>query len=142
MVVLCLTHCIGNTATTLGMLNPEVADAFVGIRQGQVAALRVRKTGGIEVKLHVVFLGPLNPTLEVLHLYLITIHELTAEVSIDLMEVQTVITGDEGLHEFNVFAYLIYITGTTGIVACGLDATRQGVVALKTNYVVCLPAMQ
>ena len=30
-VALELTHCVGDAAATLGVLNPEVADALVGI---------------------------------------------------------------------------------------------------------------
>ena len=43
-VVLCLTHGIGDVAATLGVLNPERADALVGIRQCQTARLWMRET--------------------------------------------------------------------------------------------------
>ena len=42
-VALSLTHGIGNVTATLGMLNPEVADALVRVRQREVATLRVRE---------------------------------------------------------------------------------------------------
>ena len=102
----------------------------------------MRETGGVEVELHVILLGPVNPALEVLYLHLVTIHELTAEVSIDLMEVQTVVTGDEGLHELDVLTHLVNITGTTRVIAGGLNATREGFVALKADHIVGLPTMQ
>ena len=105
------------------MLNPEITDALVRIRQCQVAALGVGETGGIEVELHVVLLGPVNPALEMLYLYLVSVNELIAEVTIDFMEVQTVITSDERLYKLDVFTYLIYITGTTRIITCGLDSS-------------------
>ena len=34
-VALCLTHSVGDAATALGMLNPEVSDLLVGIGQCQ-----------------------------------------------------------------------------------------------------------
>ena len=123
MVVLGLTHRISNTTTTFGMLNPEITDALVRIRQCQVATLGMGETGGVEIELHVVLLGPVNPALEMFHLYLVAINELIAEVTIDLMEVQTVITSDECLYKLDVFTYLIYITGTTWIITCGLDTS-------------------
>ena len=42
-VVLGLTHSVCNAAATLGVLNPEVADALVGVTQRQVTTLRVRE---------------------------------------------------------------------------------------------------
>ena len=38
-VALCLAHGIGNTATALGVLYPEVANGLVGVRQRETAAL-------------------------------------------------------------------------------------------------------
>ena len=40
-VALCLTHRVGDAAAALGVLNPELADGGVGIREGEVAALGV-----------------------------------------------------------------------------------------------------
>ena len=42
-VVLSLTHGVGDATAALGVLNPEVADGLVGVRQREVAALRVRE---------------------------------------------------------------------------------------------------
>ena len=75
-------------------------------------------------------------------LYLIAIHELASEVTIDLMEIQTVVTCDKGLHEFDILAHLVNITGTSRIVSSCLDTTRERIITLETYYVVGLPAMQ
>ena len=42
-IALRLTHFLGNGTTTLCVLNPEVAYAFVGICQRKIAALWVRE---------------------------------------------------------------------------------------------------
>jgi hypothetical protein len=78
----------------------------------------------------------------VLYLHLVAIYELASEVTIDLVEVQTMITSDEGLYEFDVLTHLVDVTGTTRIVSCGLNTTTEGLVALETYDVVCLPAVQ
>ena len=141
-IALGLTHGIGNAAATLGVLDPEVADALVGVREGEIATLGVGERGGIEVELHVVGLGPVDPALEVRHFYLVAIDELAAEVAIDLMEIEAVVTGDEGLDELDVLTYLVDVAGTAGIVTCGLDTSGEGLVALETDYIVGLPAVE
>ena len=77
-----------------------------------------------------------------LNFYLVAVHELTSKVTIDFVKIQTVVTCDEGLHEFDVLAYLVDITGASRIVACCLNTTTQGIVALKTDHIIGLPAMQ
>ena len=37
---------------------------------------------------------PLHPAFEMFHLYLIAIYEGTAKVTVNLMQIQTVLTGD------------------------------------------------
>ena len=76
------------------------------------------------------------------NLHLVAIDELAAEVTVDFVQVQTVITCQQGLHEFNVLAHLVDVACTAGIVTCGLNATAEGIVALKAYHIVGLPAMQ
>ena len=73
---------------------------------------------------------------------LVAVDELATEVAVDLVEVQTVVAGDERLDELDVLTHLVDVTGTAGIVASGLDATREGVVALEAHHIVGLPAVQ
>ena len=40
-IVLRLTHGVGDTTATLGVLNPEVADGLIGVRKSETTALGV-----------------------------------------------------------------------------------------------------
>ena len=101
-VALGLAHGIGNAAATFGVLNPEITDALVGIGKCKVTTLRMREGCGVEVQLHVVLLRPLDPTLEIIDGDLVAVHELAAEVAVDLVEVQAVVARDEALRELDV----------------------------------------
>ena len=141
-VALRLTHGVGDASAALRVLNPEVADALVGVRQRQAAALRMRERGRVEVQHHVVFLGPLHPALEVLHFHLVAVDKLSAEVTVDFVQVQAVVAGQQRLHKLDVLSHLVDVAGAAGIVACGLNATTEGIVALEAHHVVCLPAVE
>ena len=75
-------------------------------------------------------------------LHLVAIHLLALEISINLMEVQTMVACDERLHELDVLAHLVNVAGTARIVASGLDTAREGIVTFETHYIVGLPAVQ
>ena len=102
----------------------------------------MRERSRVEVELHIVLLGPVDPALEVLHFYLVAIHELSSEVTVDLVEVQTVVTAKEGLYKLNILAHLVDVTCTTRVVACGLDTAAEGFVTLEAHHIVGLPAME
>jgi len=141
-VVLEFTHSIGDTATTLSMLNPEIADLLVRISESKVSALRVRERSRVEVEFQVMLLCPLHPALEVLHLNLVAVNKLSAEFSVGLVQVQTEGSGKERFHLINILAQLIDIASLSRIVSCGLDTARCCHVALKADNVVCLPAVE
>ena len=98
--------------------------------------------GGVEVKLEIISLRPLDPALEMLDTDLVTVDELASEISINLMEVDTVVTSEKGLDKLEVSADLIDVACTSGIVAGGLDTSGKASVALESHHVVCLPAMK
>ena len=52
------------------------------------------------------------------------------------------VTGDEGLYELEVLAYLIDVAGAAGIVSGGLDTAGQSAFALESDDVVSLPAVK
>ena len=122
-IALRFSHGIGDDAAALRVLNPEVAYLLVGVGQGEVPALGVRETGGIEVEVHTVSLGPVHPSLEMLHFHLVAVDKLSAEFTIGLMKVHTEGTAEERHHLEQVLAHLIDIAGPTRIVACGLNAS-------------------
>ena len=141
-VALALTHFFGNGTTMLGMFNPEITDAFIRIGQGQVTRLRMRERSGIEVQLHVVFGCPLHPAFEVFRFYLITIHKLASKVTIDFMQVQTMITRNQRSRLQNVGTEFIDIASLARIVTGRLDTTGQFASRFKAGHIICLPAMQ
>ena len=77
------------------MLNPEITYALVGIRQRQVTALRVRERCGVEVETHVSLLCPLHPSLEVLRSNLVAVNKLSAKLTVDLVEVEAIGSGQQ-----------------------------------------------
>ena len=73
---------------------------------------------------------------------LVAVDELAAEVTIDLVEVQAVVAAEQGLHKLNVLANLVDGAGAAGIVTSGLDTAREGFIALETDDVIGLPAVE
>ena len=140
-VALSLAHRVGYPAAAFGVLDPETADALVRIGQGEVSALGMAERGGVEVKLEVVVLRPLDPALEVFHADLVAIDEFTSEISVDFVEVDAVVARKQGLHEFKVLPDLVNVAGAAGIVAGGLDTSGKSCVAFESHHVVRLPAM-
>ena len=137
------THSLGNGAATLRVLDPEVANLGIGIRERQITRLGVRERRRVEVELHVVGLGPIDPALEVARLYLVTIYELITEVAIDLVQVQAVLTRNERSGLQHILTQLVDVAGTTRVVTRSLNTTRQGTgLGLEADYVVSLPAVQ
>ena len=53
---------------------------------------------------------------------LVAVDELSTEVTIDLVQIQTMVTSEQRLHELDVLTNLIDVTGTARIVTRGLNA--------------------
>jgi hypothetical protein len=58
------------------------------------------------------------------------------------MEIDAVVSGEESLDELEVGADFLDITGASGVVAGGLDASGERSHALEASDIVGLPAMQ
>ena len=112
-VALCFTHCISNVTATLSMLNPEITDVIIRIRKCQTTRLWMREARGVEVKISIVFLCPINPRLEVLNCYLISVNNLALEITIDFVKVKTMITWNKALCLQNILTEFVYITSCT-----------------------------
>lgn len=76
------------------------------------------------------------------YLHLVAVDKLTAEVAVGLVQIETMITCQQTFGEQYISAYLVDVTGTTGIVACRLNTASQCLIAFETYHVVCLPAVQ
>ena len=77
-----------------------------------------------------------------LDIHLVAIHELASEITVYLVEVETVASCDQVLGELDVIAYLTDVASASRIVAGRLDSSRQTCIAFKTDNVVGLPAME
>ena len=65
----------GYAAAGFAVVDPELADLIVGMRQGKaVGAQRMREAGGVEIQPQFVGFRPLDPVFKVLRLYLIARH--------------------------------------------------------------------
>ena len=71
----------------------------------------------------------------------VTIDELAAEVSVDLVEVHAVIAGEKGLHELEVCTDFVDVAGASGIITGGLDASGKTGFTFESHNIVGLPAM-
>ena len=60
------------------------------------------------------------------YFYFVTVNELPTEVTVNLMQVQTVVACDEGLHKLDVLSHLIDVPRTSRVVARSLYASREG----------------
>ena len=141
-VALSLTHGVGDVAAALGVLDPELADALVGIGQRERAALGMGEGRGVEVEQRARLLAPIDPRLEILHGDFVAIHSLALEIAVDLVQIEAVAAGDEALGLEHVGTQLVDVAGGAGKVAGGLDAAAH--VAgqhLEAVYVVGLPAV-
>ncbi len=140
-IVLSFTHSISDETATLCVLYPEFADSLVRIGQSKIAALGVRERRTVEVKLGVVLSSPFDPVLEMLRSNLVPVYELSLEVTVDLVQIQSVSTGNKTLGLENVRAELLNVAGLTRIIACRLNSSSEVSCAFKTCNVISLPAM-
>ena len=124
-VSLATSHFLGNGTTTFSMFDPEVTDTLVRISQRKITTLRMRERSGIKIQFYTILGCPLHPAFKMLHLYLIAVYEGTAKVTVNLMQIQTVLTGDIRSSFQNIGTQFFHITGFTGIVSCCLDTTGQ-----------------
>ena len=105
---------------------------------------RVRKASGVEIHAKTAGLGPVDPTLEVLHGVGIAIHLAAAEVGITGVQVEAVLAGDQRQRLLEVSAQFVDRPGFPGVVASGLNAAagEHCIWFFKTADVVSLPAVQ
>ena len=102
----------------------------------------MREGCGVEVELHPVLLTPFHPALEVSRLNLVTVNVLALEITVDLVQVQTLCSTEEALHELDVAAELVDVAGAARVVAGRLDSACEGGVVLEAHHVVSLPALE
>jgi hypothetical protein len=127
------------------VLDPEIANALVGVSQGEsVRRLRVREQCGIEIQPEVVGLRPVNPTLKVLGFDFVSLYELATVVQVAGVEIQAVPPWNQAESLLDVTAKLIDGPGLPRVVAGRLNASTGefGAGGFKPSHIVPLPAME
>src|ERR1035438_6485320 len=138
-------HFCADLAAGDSVPDPEIADAFVGVSQGEaVGCLGVRKIGLVEIHSQAVGLGPIDPALEVPGLDFVALHEFSSVVEVRSVHGQPVLTGNHGEGLLDVGAELGDGASFAGIIAGGLNASSRKLRAgsLEAAHVVSLPAVQ
>src|SRR5436190_5006111 len=132
-----------DAAARLAVIDPEAANRRIGVAEGHVLiALRVREAGGVEVEPEPPLLRPVHPALEVLWPDLAALHG-AVRFQVDRVQVEALGPRDLGHRHLYVGAQLVGVPGAPGIVAGGLDSSRQGALrVLEPPHVVSLPAVQ
>ncbi len=127
------------------VLDPEIADAFIGVSQGEaVGRFGMRKIRLVEVHSQAVGLGPIDPTLEVAGLDFVTVDEFSAVVEIGSVQTQPVLAGNHAERFLDVGAKLADGAGLARIIAGGLNASARELRAgsFEAAHVVSLPTVQ
>ena len=141
-VALTLPHFFSHRTTTLGMFYPKASDTFVRMGQRQVARLGMREGGGVEVELHSLFGCPLHPAFKMSRFHLVTIHKLTAEITIYFVQVQAMLTGYQRSRLQHIGTEFVDIACLARIVSRCLDAASQFPSRFEAGHIIRLPAMQ
>ncbi len=85
---------------------------------------------------------PVDPALKVLRLPIVAIHRFIA-ITIDSMQVDTMITGDHAVGFIKVSTQFIRRTCLARIVACHSNtAAESSIGVLETTHIITLPAVQ
>ena len=87
-------------------------------------------------------LSPVDPALEVLYSHFIAVNHLALEVTVNLVEVESVCTRDEALCLEDVCAEFVDVACCARIVTCRLDTSGEGsCLYFESLYVISLPAV-
>ena len=139
-----LAEVLADLARGDAVLDPEVADAGVGLRQGEAARrLRMREAGRVEVQAVLVGLGPIDPVREMLRAQLVAIDLAAAGFGVHGVQVQAMLARDQAVDLVEIAAQLVGGARLAGIVARGRDAAAQlAADVLEAAHVIALPAVQ
>ncbi len=134
----------GNFAGALAVFDPEVADGFFRVGEGEaVGSFGVSEAGGVEVDAHFVGLGPVDPVFEVGGFDLVAVDFFSGEFAVEGVEVEAVFTGDEGEGFVEVGAEFVGCACFAGVVAGDGDAAGEGLGSgLEAAYIIALPAVE
>ena len=126
------------------MLDPEIADGFVGVRQRKAAVgLGMREQRRVEVQAVFVRRGPTDPVRKVLRAQLMAIDLAAMGFGVHGVQAQAMRTGDQAVHFIEIAAQFIGCARLAGVVARGRDtAAKAAIEILEAAHIVALPAVQ
>ena len=127
------------------MAYPEVADVLVGGGEGQpIPDVPVREAGGVEVDaIHAQLFGERYPRREMLRAVGVPIDEtcVIAQKGIAGVQVESLFAGHQEECRADVGHQLLGGAGAPGVISRGLNTARCASAAVKSDYVVALPAV-
>ena len=126
------------------VLDPELPDALVGMREREtVGSLGMGEAGRVEVEPHAAALRPGDPVRKVTRLDLVAIDLLSAELAVEGVQVEPVLSRDDRQGRVEVGAEFVGGAGAAGIVAGdGQAAADHAPLVLEATDVVPLPAVE
>ena len=132
----------GDLAAAFAVLDPELADALVGVGEREVVVgLGMGKEGRVEIEPDPLRPGPVDPGREMAVFDLVAVRRLVG-IHVEGVQVQPVLARDLGIGKFQIGAQLVGGAGAAGVIAGGLDAAAGTAgLALEADHVVALPAM-
>ena len=135
----------GDVATTAAVLNPEIADALIAVREGAtVGCLRVSEECRIEIDADADAVGPIDPVLEVVVSDLVAVGIFSSNrFGIAGMEINATDAGNERQNLLEIGAELFRRASLAEIVARYRNAAiRPARGFLEAANIVALPAVQ
>ena len=132
----------GYAAAGFAVVDPELADLIVGVRQGKaVGAQRMREAGGVEIQPQFVGFRPRNPVFKVLRLNLIARYRRVG-FQVNSVQIETLWPRDQAQRLLKVGAEFFCIARFARVVAGRLDTAGQASRRVfETGDVVTLPAV-
>ena len=122
------------------MLDPEIADGLIWARERHVVFdVLVAEERRVEVEADALFLGEVNPSLEVFRLNLVAVDLLVCD-AVRCVQIELVLARDQGIRLADVGHELFWIAGAARVVARRRDAARQGI-GVKAQDIIALPAV-
>lgn len=126
------------------MLDPEIADAFARVGEGEtIRGFRVCEAGWVEIHAHLVRLCPIDPAFEMFWLYLVAVYFFSAKLPIERVEVEPMFSGDQGESFIKIRTEFFRYAGFSRMVSRHGDPAAQSFARVfKSPDIIALPAME
>ncbi len=134
---------LGDLKAGLTVLYPELSRFLVGRGEGEIVLyLGVGEEGGVKVDTHIALFSELDPLCKMLGLKGISVSVLAIlKNRVAGVEIELLLSGDEGEHLVHIRHKLLRCGCLTGIVTGGLNTAGECLLGIKANDVVALPTV-